>query len=117
LGSLPIFALVGLFYFRGTRVQNSKKYGLKVGEMDLDEALHYRGQKVELTGTEMRILKIFAASPNTVIERSRLQQEIWEGVIVSRSLDMFISKLRKKLEIDSSVKIEVVRGKGYIMKV
>lgn len=69
----------------------------------------------DLTEKENRVLLILASSPNTIIERNRLQKEIWEdeGVIVGRSLDMFISKLRKKLEIDPNVKIEVVRGKGY----
>jgi DNA-binding response OmpR family regulator len=70
---------------------------------------------VELTKTETRVLRIFALSPNEAIERSRLQKEIWEdeGVIVGRSLDMFISKLRKKLELDPNIKIAVIRGKGY----
>ncbi|MCH5715726.1 winged helix-turn-helix domain-containing protein [Niabella hibiscisoli] len=70
---------------------------------------------IELTGTETRLLLIFAQSPNQTIERSRLQKEIWEdeGVIVGRSLDMFISKLRKKLEVDPNIKIVVIRGKGY----
>lgn len=72
-------------------------------------------QTIELTKTETRLLHIFATTPNEVIERSRLQKEIWEdeGVIVGRSLDMFISKLRKKLEPDPNIKIAVIRGKGY----
>jgi DNA-binding response OmpR family regulator len=74
---------------------------------------------IELTGTETRVLSIFALSPNETIERSRIQKEIWEdeGVIVGRSLDMFISKLRKKLEFDPTVKIVVIRGKGYKMEI
>ncbi|HAI85207.1 MAG TPA: transcriptional regulator, partial [Chitinophagaceae bacterium] len=40
-----------------------------------------------------------------------------EGVIVGRSLDMFISKLRKKLEIDPSISITVVRGSGYKLEI
>jgi DNA-binding response OmpR family regulator len=72
-----------------------------------------------LTGTETRLLLILAASPNQTIQRSRLQKEIWEdeGVIVGRSLDMFISKLRKKLELEPDTKIVVVRGKGYRLEV
>ena len=63
------------------------------------------GTAIDLTKTETRVLRIFAAAPNEAIERSRLQKEIWEdeGVIVGRSLDMFISKLRKKLECDIEV--------------
>jgi hypothetical protein len=74
---------------------------------------------IELTGTETRVLLMFALSPNETIERSRLQKEIWEdeGVIVGRSLDMFISKLRKKLEVDPNIKIVVIRGKGYRLEI
>jgi DNA-binding response OmpR family regulator len=58
-------------------------------------------------------------TPNEAIERNRLQKEIWEdeGVIVGRSLDMFISKLRKKLEPDPTIKIAVIRGKGYKLEI
>jgi DNA-binding winged helix-turn-helix (wHTH) protein len=77
------------------------------------------GNGTDLTGTETRILRIFALSPNETIERSRLQKEIWEdeGVIVGRSLDMFISKLRKKLESDPAIKIAVIRSKGYKLEI
>ena len=76
-------------------------------------------ETIDLTGTETRLLLIFASLPNQVIERSRLQKEIWEdeGVIVGRSLDMFISKLRKKLELDPDSRIVVIRGKGYMLEV
>ncbi len=74
---------------------------------------------IDLTGTETRLLLIFALSPYQTIERSRLQKEIWEdeGIIVGRSLDMFISKLRKKLEFDPNIKIAVIRGKGYKLEI
>lgn len=77
------------------------------------------GKIIDLTRTEARVLRIFASCPNETIERSRLQKEIWEdeGVIAGRSLDMFISKLRKKLELDPNAKIVVVRGKGYKLEI
>ena len=81
--------------------------------------LEIKGETIDLTATETRLLLIFASSPNETIERSRLQKEIWEdeGVIVGRSLDMFISKLRKKLELDPNINIVVIRGKGYKFEV
>jgi hypothetical protein len=81
--------------------------------------LMINGNSIDLTKTETRVLRIFALSPNEAIERSRLQKEIWEdeGVIVGRSLDMFISKLRKKLESDPNIKIAVIRGKGYKLEI
>jgi len=74
---------------------------------------------IDLTKTETRVLLIFALSPNEVIERNRLQKEIWEdeGVIVGRSLDMYISKLRKKLEPDPTIHIAVIRGIGYKLEI
>ena len=52
---------------------------------------------------------------NTIIYREQLQKDVWEneGVIVTRSLDVFISKLRKKLEKDPAIRIVNVHGKGY----
>lgn len=81
--------------------------------------LEINKETIDLTATETRLLLIFASSPNETIERNRLQKEIWEdeGVIVGRSLDMFISKLRKKLELDPNINIVVVRGKGYKLEV
>jgi DNA-binding response OmpR family regulator len=77
------------------------------------------GKTIDLTRTETRLLLIFALSPNETIARSRLQKEIWEdeGVIVGRSLGMFISKLRKKLELDPNINIVVKRGEGYKLEI
>lgn len=65
-----------------------------------------------LTETEARLLHLFALLPNETIPRSRLQKELWEeqGVIVGRSMDAFISKLRRKLEAEPKVSIVVIRG-------
>ncbi|RYG36157.1 MAG: winged helix family transcriptional regulator, partial [Chitinophagaceae bacterium] len=58
-------------------------------------------------------------SINETISRDTLQKEVWEneGVIVTRSLDVFVSKLRKKLEADENVKIINIHGKGYRLEV
>ena len=127
LGSLSLLAFVGFIFFRAVKPQNAMP---KVQHTDLFalgsvvfDAKHKKlvidGKTTDLTATETRVLLIFASSPNETIERSRLQKEIWEdeGVIVGRSLDMFISKLRKKLEFDPNIKIVVIRGKGYRLEV
>lgn len=123
VGGLSLLALVGfvvLKYVKPRKIAPEKQpsdmlplgsllFDTKNRKLILDETI------IDLTATESRVLKIFALSPNEIIERSRLQKEIWEddGVIVGRSLDMFISKLRKKLEIDPNIKIVVIRSKGY----
>ncbi|MCQ6958608.1 helix-turn-helix domain-containing protein [Mucilaginibacter aquariorum] len=124
LGSLPFLAFVGFLFFRSGEMRRpfcglgkdadmitlgSVLFDVKEGRLTVN------GTTTDLTGTETRVMRIFALSPNETIERSRLQKEIWEdeGIIVGRSLDMFISKLRKKLEPDPGIKIVVIRGRGY----
>jgi DNA-binding response OmpR family regulator len=52
---------------------------------------------------------------NNTVEKEIILKEVWgdEGDYVGRTLDVFISKLRKKLESDDKVKIVNVRGVGY----
>lgn len=68
-----------------------------------------------LTAKETKLLHVFANAQQKVIDRDQLLKEVWEdeGVIVGRSLDMFVSKLRKKLQADPRVSILNVHGKGY----
>ncbi len=127
LGSLPILAFIGLLFFRTAKTKKEDEVIHDVDQFQLGgilfdaklRKLEMKELTVDLTATESRVLRIFAESPNLVIERNKIQKEIWEdeGVIVGRSLDMFISKLRKKLEMDERVKIVVVRGIGYKMEV
>jgi len=127
LGSLPLLAFIGFIFFRSAKPRRILPDGqitgvVTLGSMLFDEKnrkLIIDGKTIDLTGTETRVLHIFASSPNEIIERSRLQKEVWEdeGVIVGRSLDMFISKLRKKLEPDPNINIVVIRGKGYKLEI
>jgi DNA-binding winged helix-turn-helix (wHTH) protein len=128
LGSLPFLAFVGFIFFRSVKPRKSLPEEsqdtdmITLGAVSFDaknRKLIMNGKTIDLTGTETRVLLILALSPNETIERSRLQKEIWEdeGVIVGRSLDMFISKLRKKLELDPNIKIVVIRGKGYKLEI
>ena len=128
LGGLPFLAFIGFIFFRSVKprrvlpndVQNTNMFTLGSVLFDTkNRKLAIHGKTIDLTGTETRLLLIFAMSPNEIIERSRLQKEIWEdeGVIVGRSLDMFISKLRKKLELDPNINIVVIRSKGYKLEI
>ena len=127
MGSLPFLAFVGFIFLRSVKPQRTPSNGRRsriftFGPVSFDpqeRQLTINKETIGLTGTETRLLLIFALSPNQTVARSRLQKEIWEdeGVIVGRSLDMFISKLRKKLEFDPHINIVVIRGKGYKLEV
>jgi DNA-binding winged helix-turn-helix (wHTH) protein len=127
LGGLSFLAFVGFIFLRSVKPRRAlpkDEYNkiFTFGSVLFDaqkRQLVINKKTIDLTGTETRVLLIFALSPNETIERSRLQKEIWEdeGVIVGRSLDMFISKLRKKLELDPNINIVVIRSKGYKLEV
>lgn len=81
--------------------------------------LLYEQQRTVLSEKETKLLKIFVAHLNQPVTREHLMKEVWEdeGVIVGRSLDVFVSKLRKKLKHDSAVQIINIHGVGYSLKV
>ena len=123
-GLLVILAGGGIWLYKRniklspSQVATTTDTAISVGKYHFSveqQRLELDGSVIELTGKETKLLKIFALSPNIVVERSRLLKEVWEdeGVIVTRSLDMFISKLRKKLEGDPAIKLVNVHGKGY----
>ena len=126
LGSFAFLLLIGFVFWKLKpkkqlmKIDNNEQFAFGSVVFDAQKRqLQINKETIDLTATETRLLLIFASSPNETIERSRLQKEIWEdeGVIVGRSLDMFISKLRKKLELDPNINIVVVRGKGYKLEV
>jgi hypothetical protein len=80
--------------------------------------LSLNGETIELSVKEAKALSILASNQNQVVGRDLLMKEIWEddGVfVITRNVDVLISKLRKRLSADPSVKIVNVHGKGYKM--
>ena len=74
------------------------------------------GAQVELTPREHELLALFAAEPGRILGRRRLLREVWGYAspdrIETRTVDMHIAKLRRKLG-DAAANIETVRGEGY----
>lgn len=72
-----------------------------------------------LTHKENQILKLFFENPNQVIDREVFLETIWkkDGFFVARSMDVFISKVRKYLSMDHHIKIENLRSIGYRLHV
>ena len=76
-------------------------------------------EEIPLSNKECELLTIFIDRPNEVIKREELMKKVWEenGVVVGRSLDTYISKLRKKLKEDASIKITNIHGVGYKLEI
>jgi DNA-binding response OmpR family regulator len=81
-----------------------------------DNVLKIENKSITLSEKETKALKIFAENINQIVERERLMKEIWEDegiVVISRNVDVLVSKLRKKLSDDNSLKFINVHGRGY----
>jgi len=93
----------------------------KVGNFVFFESkgiLSLNDETIELSVKEVKALRLLASNQNQVVGRDLLMKEIWEddGVfVITRNVDVLISKLRKRLSADPSVKIVNVHGKGYKM--
>lgn len=75
--------------------------------------------EINLSKKECELLEIFISRPNQIIKREELTKKVWEdhGVFVGRSLDTYISKLRKKLQDDDSIQLINIHGVGYKLEV
>lgn len=104
--------------FQNATVQLKSESILTVGKFLFDvsrQTLTIGEERISLTDKECRVLTVLHRNIGRLTSRDELVQEVWtdEGVITGRSLDMFISKLRKKLSGDPDLRITNVHGKGY----
>ena len=89
-----------------------------LGEFRFDKrksVLLFQEQTIELSGKEAALLTLLSDAVNTTVKREVILNAVWgdEGDYVGRTPDVFISKLRKKLQADPNVRIINIRGIGY----
>ena len=117
---ITLLMLMGLFiYFRKKKLASQTDTDLiYVGKYQFDKKnmlLSYKNERIELSSRETDLLFLLYISENKTLERERILNVVWgdEGDYIGRTLDVFISKLRKKLVADPSLKIVNIRGVGY----
>jgi two-component system OmpR family response regulator len=94
---------------------------LVFGELELDEDTHEvarRGEPIELTATEFRLLRYLMLNPRRVLTRPQLLDHVWKYDFGgdARVLETYISYLRKKIDGDGPSLIHTVRGVGYSLR-
>lgn len=82
-----------------------------------DRVLDGLGAHRRLTKTESDILQILCRSKNKIVSRKDIMEQVWgeDDYFVGRSLDVFVSKLRKYLGDDSKVNIETIPKLGMVL--
>jgi len=95
--------------------------GIVVGDMVLDEdarTVTRSGSPIELTPTEFELLRYLARNANRVLSREHILTNVWGMDFGSSSnlVDMYVSYLRKKLDVGRSPLVQTVRGAGYVLR-
>lgn len=98
-----------------TTVLKAANSTLDVNNLTLDA----NGEVTVLTYKECKLLQMFFRHAGKLIEREVFLKTVWEddGFFVARSMDVFVSKLRKYLRNDPRLRIENIRSVGYVLKV
>ncbi|MFD2905968.1 response regulator transcription factor [Sphingobacterium anhuiense] len=95
---------------------------LMIGDYVLDslrQTLSYKGESIKLSYRESELLRSLYENRNQVIPREDIMKTYWsyDKYFSGRSLDVFISRIRKYLNQDPRIKISNIRGIGYMLSV
>ncbi len=91
---------------------------IEIGNYTFDftkQTLHLDELIINLTHREAELLSLLIENKNEILDRSIVLKKIWgtDDFFNGRSMDVFITKLRKKLNLDPNIQIINVRGQGY----
>lgn len=104
------------------RVSNDKEEEIadkfEIGDYFFDytsQIISFKGQQQKLSTKEAELLRLLCLNKNDVLTREEALVKIWhdDNYFTGRSMDVFLSKLRKYLKEDPNVEIVNVHGKGY----
>lgn len=102
----------------GKEKEEAQEESYKIGEYTFDtvrQLLTLRDHTIKLTTKESELLQLLCKHRNNVLERNYALKTIWvdDNYFNARSMDVYITKLRKYLRKDDTVEIINVHGKGY----
>ena len=82
---------------------------------DLRFLVHSGGSKEKLSPKEAQLLRLFCLNQNEVLSRSEALTKIWgeDNYFTARSMDVFVTKLRKYISLDDQLEIVNIHGSGF----
>jgi DNA-binding response OmpR family regulator len=104
---------------RRDKIHKGKSFRIADLEIDTERQRVTRaGQEIPLTQREYRLLEALATREGQVLTRDMIQQRVWwDDDSYSNTVDVHISSLRKKIDVDHEVKlIHTVHGRGYTLR-
>jgi DNA-binding response OmpR family regulator len=120
--SLRIKAILKRCEIRDSHFQQPSQKSYRIGKYTFDPnnmTLNNKEQSRVLTKKEAALLRLLAENKNKLLTREHALNTIWgdDDYFIGRSMDVFITKLRKYLSDDPSVKIVNVHGTGFKLEI
>ena len=100
-------------------VADSKQFEFEIGDFHLNSKLRFLtfkgGEPIKLSPKENELLRLLALHENDLMPRELALTKIWrdDNYFTSRSMDVYIAKLRKYLKVDPNVEILNIHGEGF----
>ncbi len=100
-------------------ISDSKQFKFTIGRFNLNSKLRFLsfdgGDPVKLSPKENELLRLLALHENDLMPRELALTKIWrdDNYFTSRSMDVYIAKLRKYLKLDEKVEILNIHGEGF----
>ena len=100
-------------------VADSKQFEFEIGDFHLNSKLRFLkykgGDPIKLSPKENDLLRLLALHENDLMPRELALTKIWrdDNYFTSRSMDVYIAKLRKYLKVDENVEILNIHGEGF----
>ncbi len=113
---------IEVFLRRSPRIHSGHEKTVSLGKYEFDFAnltLKQNGAEKTLTQKEAEVLKLLYYNRERVLKREEILKHVWgdDDYFMGRSMDVFISKLRKYLKEDASVQIVNYHGVGFKLEV
>ena len=109
---------IEIFLKRTNKISSTEQTTIKVGKYQFDSKnfiVFNEDEKITLTQRESDLLKFFLQNKNVVLKREQILKSLWgeDDYFMGRSLDVFISRLRKILANENGISIENLHGIGF----
>ena len=109
---------IEVFLRRTKKLVADVKEDLFIGQMKFvhnELKLYYGSEIITLTQKEADLLKFLARNVNKILKREEVLLNVWgkDDYFLGRSMDVFITKLRKHFKADASINLETIHGVGF----
>jgi DNA-binding response OmpR family regulator len=109
---------IDVFYRRTKKLYSEKPLNFEIGTFKFlfnENRLIADQQFYNITQRESELLLYFCENPNLILTRKEILLHVWgdDDFYLGRSMDVFVTKLRKYLKADPSIHIETIHGTGF----